>query len=74
MAKMAGFVVMVAATVMMLTRVSADPDMLQDICVADLTSRILSLSLSLFDKDFIKMFERILLNIDEMCGRKVHKS
>lgn len=56
MAKMAGFVVMVAATVMMLTRVSADPDMLQDICVADLTSRILSLSLSLFDKDFIKIF------------------
>ncbi|CAA2933987.1 germin-like protein 5-1 [Olea europaea var. sylvestris] len=40
MAKMAGFVVMVAATVMMFTRVSADPDMLQDICVADLTSRV----------------------------------
>ncbi|CAI9764511.1 unnamed protein product [Fraxinus pennsylvanica] len=37
---MAVFVVMVLATVTMLTRVSADPDMLQDICVADLTSGV----------------------------------
>lgn len=32
--------VIVMMAIVMLTRVSADPDMLQDLCVADLTSGI----------------------------------